>query len=156
MSSRIADASSSLISDQTTCGFSKSLPGRSHRLALARCVSAAIVLRGPGRCRDLSQVRIRLSAGGKWIRTVGPTGSGSLCGERDGNNGSSTGPARDCRSAYRDIRLTCRDRRFDIPTARSPRRAATSATGPVRIGEAPADAVPGRLLPLRGQASSPG
>jgi len=105
MSSRIADASSSLISDQTTCGFSKSLPGRSHRLALARCVSAAIVLRGPGRCRDLSQVRIRLSAGGKWIRTVGPTGSGSLCGERDGNNGSSTGPARDCRSAYRDIRL---------------------------------------------------
>ena len=24
-----------------------------------------------GRCRDLSQVRIRLSAGGKWIRTLG-------------------------------------------------------------------------------------
>ena len=43
------------------------------------------------------QVRARLAAGGKWIRTLGPTcGRGSLCGERDGNSGSSTGPARDC------------------------------------------------------------
>jgi hypothetical protein len=51
-----------------------------------------------------SQVRSRLRAGGKWIRTVGPTcGGGSLCRERDGNNGSSTDPARDCRSAYRGI-----------------------------------------------------
>ena len=51
----------------------------------------------------------KLCGGGKWIRTVGPTcGSGSICGEPDGNNGSSTGPARDCRPAYRDIRLMCR------------------------------------------------
>src|SRR4030081_2380294 len=38
------------------------------------------------------------------IASVGPTcGRGSLCRERDGNNGSSTDPARDCRSPYRDI-----------------------------------------------------
>jgi hypothetical protein len=54
----------------------------------------------------VGRVRTRLCAGGKWIRTVGPTcGRRSLCGERDGNNGSSTGPAGDCRSAYKDIRL---------------------------------------------------
>ena len=57
-----------------------------------------------------SQVRTGLTAGGKWIRTVGPTcGRGSLCRERDGNNGSSTDPARDCRSAYRDCRSAYRD-----------------------------------------------
>jgi len=49
--------------------------------------TARLFASSPGvQCRD------RLRAGGSRIRTLSPTcGRGSLCGERDGNNGSSTG-----------------------------------------------------------------
>ena len=66
------------------------------------------------------------------------------------------GPARDCRSAYRDIRLMCRRSPLRYSDCAVAEAGGDERNGAVRIGEAPAvaDAVPGRLLPLRGQDSS--